>query len=301
MDAVELLIAQLLDGPADERREAALALGHSEDPRAVRPLIHVLDHPDDRLFGYVIGALGSLGPLAVPELSGMLREGPGPVSTRARTGALSALGISADPRAVPAVAEVLSGPDPYLQGLAADTLGRIGTAEVIRPLARALFEGNPRAGKALADVKDPAVVQVLGSALAHEFPPVRVQAAIALGTRGDPRAISPLCEALTTATGALGCSIAEALSHIAERHPAPGLRAALPGLKRLLTPWSLESLAARAIYRRLMEQVKALDAGMSLPLPAEAPEATHGLPIPAETREHQPETLPRPANPCEPR
>jgi HEAT repeat protein len=90
---VDGLINLLTEEDMEIRLAAVEALGKIKEPRAVKPLINMLDDEDSRLF--VIRALGNIG----------------------------------DDSAVPALTELLDNPDEYVSYNASRALKRIGEAE----------------------------------------------------------------------------------------------------------------------------------------------------------------------------
>jgi HEAT repeats len=128
-----------------------------------------------------------------------------------------------------------------------------------------------------------------------------------LGRIGGEDAIEALCGALWDPHSEVRQAAAAALGAIAERHPTPALRAALPRLRRLAWRWPDDSLdylellaswlpaneKARQVYRIARERI---EAATELPLPAEAPRPSpEELPLPAAAPRPSPEELPVPA------
>jgi HEAT repeat protein len=90
------LISVLQNPDSDVRWNAAIALGETRDPRAVRPLIRQLSDTDRFVKSRVAHALGMIGEPAVHPLIQTLHDGDG----NQRWGAAIALGGIRDPAAV---------------------------------------------------------------------------------------------------------------------------------------------------------------------------------------------------------
>jgi HEAT repeat protein len=106
--AVPALIATLEDDDADVAREAATSLGMLQNASAVEPLIAVLNNRDGYFHGVVrIAAIHSLGQLrdlrAVVPLMNAIRD---PIA-EASAEAIRAVASLPDPRALPALLEVI--------------------------------------------------------------------------------------------------------------------------------------------------------------------------------------------------
>lgn len=148
------------------RRDAAERLGRLGDPRAVAPLVSVLDDPDDELVARAVGALaelgdpGAVGPL-VRRLGGRQREVGGRVLSELAAAALGRLdredlraafdrALAGEPSAlrgtgyrdevVAALQEVLDSADFVAAAHAARALGTLGAREAV-PLLRAKSRG----------------------------------------------------------------------------------------------------------------------------------------------------------------
>jgi len=167
--------------------------------------------------------------------------------------------------------------------------------------------------------------------LGHRDPYVRRRALWQLGAKGDlhsllskaqcwpsPAAVGGLCEALRDPNRQVCRTAAAALGAIAEHHPTPALRAALPRLRQLTSKWFVdydyldyvelllewlpEHEKARQLYRSALEQIEAATALTDLPLPAAAPRLSpHDLPVPAAPPAGELESLPIPADAAAPR
>ncbi|GAB4449831.1 MAG: hypothetical protein OHK0015_55130 [Chloroflexi bacterium OHK40] len=200
------LIAVLLDNHARVRAAAAAALGTIGDTTALGPLIDTLTHDMLPVAGATARALARFGDPALQPLIALLRAD---TATAAR--AALALGYLGDPRALPALTDLLD--------------------EASEPLAPALHD-------ALRALGDPAL-SALVSALSAPSKAMRRGAAEALGAIGDQRATPHLIHSLsdadeavanaaTVALVALGPDVAEPLAQLLVRgDPVASRRAAL--------------------------------------------------------------------------
>lgn len=165
-DEVEDLILDLTYGTPSTICDAARALGDIGDPRAVDPLIGILNTLEDCYYQRccVIEALGKIG----------------------------------DPRAIDPLVQILNTTRVYETRVAVtQALGEIGGIEAINALIRAFpsYDSRNSAKDALIRIGGPAVEPLTGL-LEHENEQTRIDAARALGEIGDPRAVGSLVEAL---------------------------------------------------------------------------------------------------------
>jgi len=184
------------------RTAAAWALGRVPSSEAPSLLIQALS--EERSWSVRVAAARALAALQTPsavfELALALREAPDELTRRAFRDALIAIGEPS----VPALIGLLQDPADAVRRSAAWALGRIGSAEALPPLVRALdprLEGSPavrrQAAQSLGELGSPEAVPALLDALASDPDPmVRLLIVGALGTLGDPRALSPLSEIL---------------------------------------------------------------------------------------------------------
>jgi len=193
--AVEPLIAILQDRAEDQkaRHSAAEALRKIGDPRALAPLNAVLQDRagEPELRQCAAKALGRFGPPAVDALVPVLQDQA--ESPEVRQEAARALGNLGAP-AVDGLIAVL--PDAALGREAVYALVRIGDTRAVEPLL-ALHLGTRDAGVlALGRFRDPRARGPLIAALADEDADYAKDAALALGAMSDPRAVEPLVAAL---------------------------------------------------------------------------------------------------------
>jgi len=189
---VEPFIAMLRDPDPWRRRAAAYALGAFKDRRAVEPLIETLNDPNRNKpdMGYVaLAAAESLGKLG-------------------------------DRRAVEPLVATLQDRTWDGRWSAAGPLGQIGDPRAVGPLLAVLHDRSLSwrrdAIEALAGIKDSQVIPVLIATLADrsEVWDVREEAAKALGTLGDRRALDVLASAAGDENVNVSSAAAEALKKI---------------------------------------------------------------------------------------
>jgi HEAT repeat protein len=140
-----------LRSPVPEiRAEAATLLRHLHDPRAVGPLVRVLDDTNQRVRLAAVDTLGVLGqPEAADPIASLLHDLGAPAAK-----ALHRLG---DPRGVEFFIARLSAADPQLRQWSAIALGNLGDRRAIEPLRACLHDPNSmvrtRAAQALEQLQ----------------------------------------------------------------------------------------------------------------------------------------------------
>lgn len=170
--AVEPLIHALKDISAEVRRRAAEALGRLGDTRAVEPLVALLKEDED--WEVLMDEKGDIRPSVAEALDrlGWIPENDIDkvyyLLAKRRWDALAELGAVA---VEPLIKNLYCGWDYWLQVDVATTLGKIGDARAVEPLAEIMNETNFETG-------------------------LRCRAAEALGKIGDVRAVEPLRQAL---------------------------------------------------------------------------------------------------------
>jgi HEAT repeat protein len=182
--AVEPLIASLNDRENDlsVRKNAAIALGETNDPKIVEPLIAALKEKDKALRTAAIEALGKVRikdsqtfESILVALSDVLKDrntrsdGGHVIEVSDHRAAMRVMVKMKDPRAVEPLIGALKHEDEYVRIEAAEALG---------------------------EVKDPRTVDPLIAALKDEDARVQESAADSLGRMGARRAIEPLIQAL---------------------------------------------------------------------------------------------------------
>jgi HEAT repeat protein len=200
---VEQIVPLLADPDPDVRLVACSGLARAATPRAAEVLIWALVarvlQPER-----IIERLGA--PWAVETILTALREGPSPISglllgvepcgrhVAFDASLARALGIARDPRAAPALAELLERSSVEVRISAARALGRVGGA---------------------------ACVPALTAALASDDWPVRAQAAKSLGSIGAADALEPLEHSLCDRAWWVRANATRALRELGE----PGIEA----------------------------------------------------------------------------
>jgi len=238
------------------------------------------------------------GPAIVPRLLAELESARDPV----RRGLIAqTLGYIGDPRAIPALAEILetAPPNQVLEGRVTGALGRIGHpdagAVLIGRYERALDRGEPppygilddigRTGgvgflleqletaqtperfddiaDALALTRDPQAVEALILRVHHELARVRARASRALGTMGEI-AVTPVMDLLEAERD--DYLRADLISEVFGKPSGAADPRVVPWLASLLTHRGLGDMAARALARiDTPDSVAALDASETLP------------------------------------
>ncbi len=173
----------------------AETLGDIKDPRAIAPLIKILDYEDLRDFNRVSLALGKMGAPAVEPLVTALKT----ANPRVKSEAASALLQIRDKAAVEPLTVALKDEDVRVRRIVAFTLVKIKDPKAVEPLIIALKDedGNVRedAAWALGKIKDPKAIRPLIIALKDEDWHVQYRAKGALRAIGTP-AVEPLITAL---------------------------------------------------------------------------------------------------------
>lgn len=135
--AVEPLLRLLSDADEEVRDFAAMMLGSLRDPRAVGPLVRALGDADVNVRHAAAASLGHIGAAeAVAPLIEALKTEPW-----LQYPAITALGEIGDPRATPALVELLD--DELLRGPALEALGRLGGREALPHVIPCLYLQEP--------------------------------------------------------------------------------------------------------------------------------------------------------------
>lgn len=239
--AISALADALTDDDLEVVKAATAALGQMKDPLAIKPLIGLLDHPDQLVrynakkalenFGRqavyplvstfrsqieqkVLGAVQVLGNIrderAVVPMDELLAH-PSDVVRRAAAEALGEIGGN---RSITHLIEHLSDPDPVVQHAAAESLEKLKPMSVM-PLVAALHSADSnrvwRAAAVLGNINDPRAVGPLSALLAHGSDTVRMETVIALGKIKSPEVLEPLVFALGDTLAAVAAKASEGL------------------------------------------------------------------------------------------
>ena len=191
--SIDTILNSLKDSTVGVRTAAIHALGDAGSPRAVAPLIALLEDESSTMRGEASLALGKLHNLAVPALISEL--GSGKPSTRKL--AAEALGETGSKDAVPALIRLVSTDLSGARAEAIEALGKIGDPSAVDAILSAMATGSAgvkqKAISALVALRDPRVQDALISALTDRDGDSRRAAAIALGDLGDQKTI-PILE-----------------------------------------------------------------------------------------------------------
>ncbi len=127
---VNWMIAALDDESVEVRQCAALGLSVHPDDKSVSALVNALHDPDSMVSTLAANALSKVGLAAVSALLELLEEdksGDDNLQIKAaRLGAIRALAIIADPRAIPAMMAALEGDSVFMQHWAETGLKNMG-------------------------------------------------------------------------------------------------------------------------------------------------------------------------------
>jgi len=194
-DGVAENIAALLDEDWGIREDAAIALGLSRDPRAVRPLIRALRDTDHAVRTAATAALERVGEPAVIELGACLRD----PELAVQEAAASVLAKTADARVLDPLISSLLSPDWVVRMHAVKAVGRLGDGKAAGTLVLLLQDKVPavrdEAVGALKTLAQASLAPLL-EALKNADWRIRLRATEALGELGLPEAIPDLLLAL---------------------------------------------------------------------------------------------------------
>ena len=225
-DKVAENIAALQDEDWGVREDAAIALGHARDARAVGPLIRVLRDSDHAVRTAATSALEHIGSPAVMELGACLRD----PELSVQEAAASVLSSIADDRVLDPLISALLSPDWVVRMHAVKAVNRLGDGKAAGTLVLLLQDKVPavrdeavnalkslghaslgplleslkdadwrvrlRVTEALGEIGFPEAIPDLLHLLAHDpDTAIRQDAARALGKIGDPVAIDALIRA----------------------------------------------------------------------------------------------------------
>jgi len=268
-NAVEPLLAALLDASNDVREAAANALGTIGDLRAIAPLVTALGDRHKLMRWKAASALEAIGWQPVDETQRVLYaiarekwQDLVSMSTTAvepliealknqdgdiREKAAWVLGQIRDIRAEEPLLAVLKDQNSGIQGRAAEALGQIGDTRAVESLITALKDENNEirriAAQALGQIGDPQAVEPLLSVLKDQNSGIQGKAAEVLGQIGDPRAVEPLIAALEDENNEVRQMAAQALGQLGDS------RAVEPLVTSLRSPYQVQKAAAEALVK----------------------------------------------------
>jgi HEAT repeat protein/energy-coupling factor transporter ATP-binding protein EcfA2 len=193
--AIDPLLRMLQDKDSDVRLNAAGALGGMGNPRGVDPLLRALHDKDGNVRLNAAGALVQLGDQSLDPLIRTLRDKDRDV----RTYVAWALGQLGDPRAIDPMLQALQDKEGDVRRNVAWALGQLGDPRAIDPMLQALQdkEGDVRRNVAwaLGQLGDPRAIDFLLQTLQDEDGYVRLHAAGALVQLSD-QSLDPLLQML---------------------------------------------------------------------------------------------------------
>ena len=176
--AIDPLIVALKDDKWSIRKAAIEALSNLEDPRAVIPLIMMLNNKSDNKAAH--DALIRIGTSAVEPLIVTLNKN----DDNLRLEALNLLGQIGDSRAVEPLIAALKDGYAQVRSRAVQGLGQIKDVRAIEPLIDYAFNANLKEvheiGYALCNINNPDAIQILFSALTNNNYSIRKASVILL-------------------------------------------------------------------------------------------------------------------------
>lgn len=175
-------------------KHAAVGLAVLRDPRAIGPLLDVLQTKGAGIQPEAAEALGAFqDPRVVPALIQSLQAD----NYSQRAAAATALSHFHDPRVLPALIHSLTDENADVRVKVAEALGNLGDPAAVGPLGKAA-KTNYAAVTALGKLKSPASVAPLVSVMQDKRVPVplRIEATTALEKLGDPQAVPALIQTM---------------------------------------------------------------------------------------------------------
>jgi HEAT repeat protein len=210
-DPVSVAIEGLQTESATSRLNSVRELSRLGEPRAVEPLIKVLNDLDPKVRRAAAEALGWLKDIRATEpIIKLLRDTDPSVSC----GAAQALGLIGDVRAVEPLIDVFRGKNFSLKCAAAESLGKLKDPRAIEPLSVLLWNGEgelqDKAQYALMEM-GPVVVEPLCRILLEPNDARRFFVVDVLTKLHDVRAVGPLVSVLGIGENGIGAKASEAL------------------------------------------------------------------------------------------
>ncbi|MEO8392556.1 MAG: HEAT repeat domain-containing protein [Chloroflexota bacterium] len=190
----EILLACLNDEASIIRLYAATQLVALYDGKYARRLVPLLND-DSVVSQQVIKSLRSTDLNIAQVILAFVDSTLAPI----RAGCASILGVYPSEQVVNVLIDLLQDPDVRPRVNAAQSLGEIGDKAAILPLLHAVDDRSDLVGRAairaLGDIKDPSVVDLLVNRLSVEENRLRKQSILyALGELGNPQAARPLLD-----------------------------------------------------------------------------------------------------------
>ena len=195
---VETLAGRLADPDTKVRAAAAQGLGRVGTPAALEGVVRCLSTPDRDFREALTTVLAAHGVETVAALAGQ------PQTLETRLALVWTLGKTADPKAVPRLAELAQREEPEVRAAVAGALGKLEGPESEAALGKLLEDRNERVRAAavngLGTVGSDACTVQLMVALEDPDPFVRHRVSLALGRVGTTQALSVLEYALQRAS-----------------------------------------------------------------------------------------------------
>ena len=190
--ALDQLLATMEDKSFNVRKNLVFILGKIGDPRAIEPMIALLENPDSQLQKIVAENVKKFNTESVdPLITALKKRDP-----NVRKIASEILGDIGDPRAIGPLIIALKDTNPDVRICAAQALGKLQDHRAVEPLIVSLKDKNANVRKnsveILGALGDSRAVEPLISALSDVDHSIKLCAVEALGKIGDPRAIDPL-------------------------------------------------------------------------------------------------------------
>lgn len=212
----DALVSLLSNASPRVREAAAYALGHAERKDARGALERMLQERTGAEAAMAVWALGSVGDTAA--LSAIHRAARSS-DARVRLAAIWAMGELSDERSLSELVRALADGVAEVRYAAADAIGNLHEIHVApEALVRAARSSDPKlrrlAAHALAEIHDPATLDVFIELLASADRDVRLEAIQAIGEIGSSKAKPGLMRALRDADAEVRKAAAEALGEM---------------------------------------------------------------------------------------
>lgn len=247
----EPALVDALNNPEDDseaRTQAALALGRTAGPAAIKSLVGALGDFDARVAQAALAGVQSVGPPAVPALTAALAQG----NEETRAAAAQALGGIGTPQAVASLTSVLANPATpvSVRRSAVVGLGQSGNPQVVPSLVTALGDPDGSVESAASDAisssqpLETAAIPLLIASFAKPTP-VPINASQTLSRMGE-LAVPELVAATKNPNPSVQTWAAISLGQTESKKP--GVQEALAPLKSSANP-SVQFAATEALNR----------------------------------------------------
>ncbi len=250
MPDIEMLGRKLESSDAEERREAAVDLGHAarHDREAIPLLFRAMGDADWRVRKTAVEGLVSIGGARV--IDGLLQALNTPDNAGARNSAIEALVQIGGP-SIDALLNLVETSDPDVRKFVVDILGDIKDPRAVPALIGRLGDEDENvrvaSAEALGKIRDPRAVDALVACLTrYDQGWLDYAAAEALGAIGDDRALEPLLAALGRSS--LREPVLESLGKIGNASTLAPLISSLADPLRIVR--EVSAVAIAAIYRK---------------------------------------------------